>query len=76
MLLILLVSLIGWKIATGINDTGGKFATGVNGTNIRLLTLYSELEGRKNFVYLLTLVPKDVWIANISANFRKNSKRP
>ncbi len=72
-----------WQIATGINDTGGKqweqFQTADN----------LKWTWRKKYIYMLTLLPKGVqkkqwklswffapWAANISANFRKNSKRP
>ncbi len=52
--------------ATGVIDTGGKFATGVNNT--------SETGGKicRRCVVDTGGAPL---LANISANFRKNSKR-
>jgi hypothetical protein len=41
------------KVATGIYDTGGKFATIViDRNNIRLLTSYSELEGKIFYLFV------------------------
>jgi hypothetical protein len=53
----------GGKFAAGIVDTGGKLATGINNT--------TDLEAK--FVVDTGGQPL---AANISANFRKNSKRP
>ncbi len=49
------------KFATGVADTGGKFATGVIDTS-------------GNFVAGVVDTGGAPWLANISANFRKNSK--
>jgi hypothetical protein len=53
-------------LATGVNDTGGKFVTGVNNT--------SEIGGK--FATGVVDTGGQPRAANISANFRKNSKRP
>ncbi len=56
----------GGKFATGIIDTGGKFATGINNTSKtggKFATGVADTDGQP-------------WAANISADFRKNSKRP
>ena len=55
----------GGKFAAGIVDTGGKFATGINNT--------SETGGK--FATGVVDTGGAPWLANISANFRKNSKR-
>ncbi len=53
------------QIATGIKDTGGKFATGVktpvanNGNNYQTADNL-KWTWRKKFIYMLTLLPKDV----------------
>jgi hypothetical protein len=54
----------GGKFAASIVDTGGKFATDVNNTS-RLVAKFAT-----------GVVDTDCapWLANISANFRKNSK--
>jgi hypothetical protein len=52
-------------IATGVVDTGGKFATGINNT--------SET-GVNNDTGVVDTGGAPL-LANISANFRKNSKR-
>ncbi len=61
------------RCTTGLNDTGGKFATGVNDTGGKFATFVNYTSGKFPRV-------KDTdgasWAANISANFRKNSKRP
>jgi hypothetical protein len=36
-----------WRIAIGINDTGGKFATGVNGTSGKQWEQYQAAETLK-----------------------------
>jgi hypothetical protein len=78
----------------GVVDTGGKCLpvsktpVANNGNNIRLLTTYSELEG-KIFIYANSTTqrcPKEIMktfliedflqIANISANFQKTLNRP
>ncbi len=53
------------KFATGVNDTGGKFATGVNDTGGKICQQYQAAETlkwtwRQKFIYMLTLLPKDV----------------
>jgi hypothetical protein len=53
----------GENFATGVFDTGGKFATSINNTS----------ETRDNAGVLDTSGAPS--LANISANFRKNSKR-
>ncbi len=50
------------KFATGVANTGGKFATGVVDTG-------------GNFAAGVVDTGGAPWLANISANFRKNSKR-
>ncbi len=50
------------KFATGVADTGGKFATGVVDTG-------------GNFAAGVVDTGGAPWLANISANFRKNLKR-
>ena len=50
------------KFATGVADTGGKFATGVVDTGGIFAAGVVDTGGAP-------------WLANISANFRKNSKR-
>ncbi len=52
----------GGKFATGVVDTGGNFAAGVVDTGGKLATGVVDTGGAP-------------WFANISANFRKNSKR-
>jgi hypothetical protein len=63
--------------ATGVNDTGGKFAAGVVDTGGNLPPV------SKTLVKLVAKFAAGVvdtggqpLAANISANFRKNSKRP
>jgi hypothetical protein len=51
------------KFATGVVDTGGKFAAGVVDTGSNFATGVVDTGGAP-------------WLANISANFRKNSKWP
>ncbi len=51
------------KFAAGVVDTGGKFATGVVNTG-------------GNFAAGVVDTGGQPWAANISANFRKKSKRP
>ncbi len=51
------------KFAAGVVDTGGKFATGVVDTCGNFAAGVADTGGQP-------------WAANISANFRKNSKRP
>jgi hypothetical protein len=51
------------KFAAGVVDTGGKFATGVVDTGGKFATGVVDTGGQP-------------LAANISANFRKNSKRP
>ncbi len=51
------------KFAAGVVDTGGKFATGVVDTGGKIATGVVDTGGQP-------------LAANISANFRKNSKRP
>ncbi len=51
------------KFAAGVVDTGGKFATGVVDTG-------------GNFAAGVVDTGGQPWAANISANFRKNSKQP
>ncbi len=58
----------GGKFANGVNDTGGKFATGVNDAGGKLPPVSTTPA-----VFRQTGKPR---AANISANFRKNSKRP
>ncbi len=53
----------GGKFATGVVDTGGKFAAGVVDTGGKFATGAKDTSGQP-------------LAANISANFRKNSKRP
>jgi hypothetical protein len=50
------------KFATGVVDTGGNFAAGVVDTGCKFATGVVDTGGAP-------------WLANISANFRKNSKR-
>ncbi len=50
------------KFATGVVDTGGNFAAGVVDTGGKFATGVVDTGGAP-------------WLANISANFRKNSKR-
>ncbi len=61
------LDLIRWhpvaKFAAGVVDTGGKFATGVVDTG-------------GNFAAGVVDTGSQPLAANISANFRKNSKRP
>ncbi len=52
----------GRKFATGVVDTGGKIAAGVVDTGGKFATGVIDTGGAP-------------WLANISANFRKNSKR-
>ncbi len=52
----------GGKFATGVNDTGGKIAAGINDTGSKFATGVVDTGGAPG-------------LANISANFRKNSKR-
>jgi hypothetical protein len=54
-------------IATGVVDTGGKFATGINNT--------SQTGGSGKFATGVVDTGGAPLLANISANFRKNSKR-
>jgi hypothetical protein len=51
----------GGKFSAGVVDTGGKFATGINNTS-KFATGVVDTGGAP-------------LLANISANFRKNSKR-
>jgi hypothetical protein len=51
------------KFAAGVVDTGGKFATGVVDSGGRIATGVVDTSGQP-------------LAANISENFRKNSKRP
>ncbi len=53
----------GRKFATGVVDTGGNFAAGVFDTGGKFATGVVDTSGQP-------------LAANISANFRKNSKRP
>jgi hypothetical protein len=53
----------GGKFATGVVDTGGNFAAGVVDTGGKFATGVVDTGGKP-------------LAANISANFRKNSKRP
>jgi hypothetical protein len=53
----------GGKFATGVVDTGGNFAAGVVDTGGKFATGVVDTGGQP-------------LAANISANFRKNSKRP
>jgi hypothetical protein len=52
----------GGKLAAGVVDTGGNFATGVVDTEGKFATGVADTGGAP-------------LLANISANFRKNSKR-
>jgi hypothetical protein len=56
----------GGKFAAGVVHTGGKFATGINKTIAKLLEKFAAGVVDTGGAPLL---------ANISANFRKNSKR-
>ncbi len=50
------------KFAAGVVDTGGKFATSVVDTGDNFATVAVDTGGAP-------------WLANISVNFRKNSKQ-
>ncbi len=61
------------KFATGVADTGGKFATGVVDTGGNFAAGVVDTGG--NFGTGVVDTGGAPWLANISANFRKNSKR-
>ncbi len=61
------------KFATGVADTGGKFATGVVDTGGNFAAGVVDTNGK--FATGVVDTGGAPWLANISANFRKNSKR-
>ena len=75
------------KFAAGVADTGGKFAAGVvdTGGNLPPVSLtpaanlppVSTTQGKMVAKFATGVVDTGgaPWLANISANFRKNSKR-
>jgi hypothetical protein len=72
---------IGGKLTTGVNDIGGKIAAGINDTGGKFATGISDNGGKFSLVLLITVanlppVSTIPCAGNISANFRKNSKRP
>ncbi len=62
------------RCTTGINDTGGKFATGVNDAGDKVAADINDTGGK--FATGVVDTGGKTWAANVSANFRKNSKRP
>jgi hypothetical protein len=61
------------KFATGVADTGGNFATGVVDTGGNFAAGVVDTGGK--FATGVVDTSGAPWLANISANFRKNSKR-
>ncbi len=61
------------KFASGAADTGGKFATGVVDTGGNFAAGVVDTGG--NFAAGVVDAGGAPWLKNISANFRKNSKR-
>ncbi len=76
-----------WLIATGVVDTGGKFATGINNTRenggkichrcrwYRWQFAAGVVDTDGKFATCVVDTGGAPWLANISANFWKNSKR-
>ena len=69
-----LLKLVAKKFAAGVVDTGGKFATGVVDTGGNFVAGVIDNGGK--FATGVVDTGGQPLAANISANFRKNSKRP
>jgi hypothetical protein len=66
-----------WQIATGVVDTGGKFAAGIVDTVGKFATgINNTSETGGKLATGVVDTGGQPWAANISANFRKISKRP
>jgi hypothetical protein len=63
--------------ATGVVDTGGKFASGVVDTSGKFAPSINNTSGNLVAKFATGVVDTGgaLWLANISANFRKNLKR-